>query len=104
MRWQSVTTATESQRGAAHGAAVQTVHSKKGIVLQGANIRFELEGGASGSLPPDAQLEVYTTRPDTVRIHSKLKAHAELVPDDVCPGCIPSRPMVLACYIGSCWP
>jgi hypothetical protein len=35
--------------------------------LQGANIRFQLEGGASSSLPPNAQLEVYTTRPDTVR-------------------------------------
>ena len=36
--------------------------------LQGAGISFRLEGGAGSSLPQDARLEVYTTRPDTVRL------------------------------------
>jgi len=35
--------------------------------LQGAGIRFLVEGGDGSALPPNAQLEVYTTRPDTVR-------------------------------------
>ncbi|KAL4547867.1 hypothetical protein Ndes2526B_g07087 [Nannochloris sp. 'desiccata'] len=33
---------------------------------EGANVRFELQGGNGSTLPKDAVLEVYTTRPDTL--------------------------------------
>lgn len=33
---------------------------------EGANVKFELRGGDGSTLPADASLEVYTTRPDTL--------------------------------------
>ena len=37
--------------------------------MQGADVSFQIRGGAGASVAPDALLTVYTTRPDTVRGH-----------------------------------
>lgn len=49
-----------------HGCLLVWTVMWRVTLLQGAGIRFQLEGGDGSSLPPNAQLEVYTTRPDTV--------------------------------------
>jgi hypothetical protein len=64
---QLATAATEPSEAGCTRMYCAGCDTKQLIILQGANIRFELEGGTSSSLPPGVQLEVFTTRPDTVR-------------------------------------
>ena len=43
-----------------------SVHIKQGHDMQGAEVSFTVQAGQGASVPSDAQLQVYTTRPDTL--------------------------------------
>ena len=42
------------------------VHAFNTAGIQGAEVSFRIQGGEGASVQPDAQLKVYTTRPDTL--------------------------------------
>ena len=43
-----------------------SVHTTQGHIMQGAEVSFTVQAGQGASVPSDAQLQVYTTRPDTL--------------------------------------